>query len=128
MTLTAVLHSRADVRLIAGRFDGDGSALAAEPPAAGRREAAELPGVDRAVLSGEGGGGDGRAGASSGRSGLLLMPGGTSRLFVPPVREDVEIPEKLNVTAFRDYLTCPYRFYFEACVEAGGVDDGTGRS
>jgi ATP-dependent helicase/nuclease subunit B len=35
------------------------------------------------------------------------------RLQVPPMRENAPVFQKLNVTAFGDYLQCPFRFYLK---------------
>ena len=36
-----------------------------------------------------------------------------SRLYVPQPLGEIEIPVRLRVTQFKDYLACPYRFYLK---------------
>ncbi|NBC11349.1 MAG: hypothetical protein GVY24_06370, partial [Planctomycetes bacterium] len=55
----------------------------------------------------------------------LIAPGRDDDfgLLLPPVRP-VEPPlSKLRVTAFRDYLACPYRFYLRHVLGLEGLDD-----
>lgn len=42
----------------------------------------------------------------------LLEPGPKNTLTLPPPRTD-QLNAQLSVTAFRDYLACPYRFYLK---------------
>ena len=53
----------------------------------------------------------------------LLTPGDTDRFLIPrPLLADQPI-ERLYVTAFRDYLSCPYRFYLKHVLKLGTADD-----
>lgn len=53
----------------------------------------------------------------------LLATGTRSRLLIPPpVPPEVRI-EELDVTAFRDYLACPYRFYLRHVCGIATLDD-----
>ena len=44
---------------------------------------------------------------------VLLLPGEQTQFVppAPPVDDDTPLPHQLSVTAFRDYIACPYRFY-----------------
>lgn len=54
-----------------------------------------------------------------------LQPGrrDATQLFVPPPRPLDKPITKLRVTAFRDYLACPYRFYLKHVLRLEAVDD-----
>ncbi len=45
--------------------------------------------------------------------GAGIMAPERSQLFVPRPRGEIEIPSRLRVTQFKDYLACPYRFYLK---------------
>lgn len=54
---------------------------------------------------------------------MLLTPGKHDRFLIPrPVMLDVPI-NRLRVTAFRDYLACPYRFYLKHVLRLEALDD-----
>jgi hypothetical protein len=54
---------------------------------------------------------------------LLLTPGKHDRFLLPmPVPPDRPI-EALSVTAFKDYLACPYRFYLKHVLKLEALDD-----
>jgi len=55
----------------------------------------------------------------------LIAPGREDDfgLLLPPVRPIDPPPGKLRVTAFRDYLACPYRFYLRHVLGLEGIDD-----
>jgi hypothetical protein len=54
-----------------------------------------------------------------------LVPGSEQSGFVVPVPDPVSIqqPLVLSVTAFRDYLACPYRFYLRRVLRLQAMDD-----
>jgi inactivated superfamily I helicase len=52
----------------------------------------------------------------------LLQPGPVDR-FTLPMPEPVQTPATLSVTAFRDYLACPYRFYLKHICRLDESDD-----
>jgi RecB family exonuclease len=53
-----------------------------------------------------------------------LRPGcDVANLFVPPPVPLSEPVRELSVTAFRDYLACPYRFYLRRVLHLRAVDD-----
>ncbi|MEM6853115.1 MAG: PD-(D/E)XK nuclease family protein [Planctomycetota bacterium] len=54
---------------------------------------------------------------------LLLSPGGDSRFLIPRPLLDEPAITSLRVTAFRDYLACPYRFYLKHVLKLGSLDD-----
>ncbi len=45
-------------------------------------------------------------------------------LLVPPPTPLLDPIQELSVTAFRDYLACPYRFYLRRVLKLRSVDDG----
>ncbi len=118
--LTSLLHREADVTLISGRHGAGGEPLApsrlllrCEPG----RMAARL----RRFYEESGAGGSPRR--------LLLTPGveagRPSAFHVPRPSTNGSTPrlERLRVTAFRDYLACPYRFYLRHVLRLTGSDD-----
>lgn len=46
-----------------------------------------------------------------------------SRFVLPPEPLECALPESVRVTAFKDYLACPYRFYLRHIVSLEAVDD-----
>ena len=55
--------------------------------------------------------------------GAGLPPPKQSRLCVPRPAANVDLPTRLKVTQFRDYLACPYRFYLKQLLKLKGIDD-----
>jgi hypothetical protein len=53
----------------------------------------------------------------------LLRHGKRSAFLVPPPRLPAEPINALHVTAFRDYIACPYRFYLKHVCGLGEIDD-----
>lgn len=53
---------------------------------------------------------------------LSLKPGTKNKFLIPRSEKDRKI-DSLGVTAFRDYLSCPYRFYLKHVVKLQQVDD-----
>lgn len=53
----------------------------------------------------------------------LLTPGDTDRFLIPPPLLDEPVLAELSVTAFRDYLACPYRFYLKHIRKLRLLDD-----
>ena len=112
LLLETILNSRPDVRLIATRRDEEGQTT---PPS-------------RLLLRG-----DARANAAR----LLrffgdepaaprprpLLPHGASTFVVPPPPRGPHVLTGLSVTAFADYLACPYRFYLRHVLRLATVDD-----
>ncbi len=54
---------------------------------------------------------------------LLMPPGAANRFAVPRPELPDEPLAKLRVTAFRDYLACPYRFYLQHIRRLETIDD-----
>lgn len=115
--VSAILASRKSVHLISARRDAEENPLvpsrllfAAEPEqviARARRffqPLAEAP--RRTPLIGAG----------------LTAPE-TSRIFVPRLPADLELPSVLRVTQFKDYLACPYRFCLRHLLNLQEIDD-----
>ncbi|MCX7426724.1 MAG: PD-(D/E)XK nuclease family protein [Planctomycetia bacterium] len=115
--LAAVVASRADVTLVAGRRSPDGDPLApsrllfaADAETAARRAVRFFHREDataaRLVLPG------------------VLRAGRTeSRLGVPRPEPLAEPVASMRVTEFRDYLVCPYRYYLKHRLGLAGLKD-----
>ncbi len=65
---------------------------------------------------------DTEAPSASSSAPLLLVPSDDSHFFPPPppVDDNTPLPDRLSVTAFRDYITCPYRFYLRRVLRLVG--------
>ncbi|MBB6430812.1 PD-(D/E)XK nuclease family protein [Algisphaera agarilytica] len=61
--------------------------------------------------------------ASTSPAPLLIAPGGENRFLIPRPLLDEPPITSLRVTAFRDYLACPYRFYLKHVLRLGALDD-----
>ena len=47
-----------------------------------------------------------------------------TRIDIPqPDSEQIQLPESISVTAFRDYLACPYRFYLQRVIQLREMSD-----
>ena len=116
--LTLLLSSRRDIRLIVGRTSADGSPT----PPSRLLAAAAATDVARRIRQLLGGPPDqGRAV----RADVDRDAPEASNLPVP-VLADPKIPSALSVTAFRDYLICPYRFYLRHVLRLRPLDDLSG--
>lgn len=115
--VSAILASRESVHLVSARRDAEENPLvpsrllfAAEPEtvvARARRFFQPLKESSRRTpLIGAG----------------LLLPA-TSRIYVPRLPDDLELPPVLRVTQFRDYLACPYRFCLRHLLKLQEIDD-----
>ena len=119
--LTTVLHSKHEVRLIAGRRTAQGDPLRPS------RLMFRIPEEEMAsrVLRFLKGQGDGPTGVSL--ASLGLEPGATSEFSVPPEKtlrlSENEVPTKLAVTAFKSILADPYRYVLERIYRLESVDD-----
>ncbi len=119
--LTTVLHSKASVRLIAGRRTAQGDPL--RPSRLMFRIPEEqIPERVLHFLKR-----DGRGSGGSSLASLGLKPGDHSDFTVPP--EPVielgadEVPDRLAVTAFKALLSDPYRFVLERVYGLDSIDD-----
>ena len=54
---------------------------------------------------------------------MLLTPGKHDRFWMPMPVMPAEPITSLRVTAFKDYLACPYRFYLKHVLNLQGLDD-----
>ncbi|MEX0744195.1 MAG: PD-(D/E)XK nuclease family protein, partial [Phycisphaeraceae bacterium] len=111
--LHAIVHSRADVTLLACRRAMDGEPLAPSRLLLNADEATLVRRV-RAFYDDE----PDRLAAP-----MLLTPGDRDRFLIPYPPLDVPVIDKLHVTAFRAYLACPYRFYLRHVARLRGLDD-----
>ncbi|MCA9053453.1 MAG: PD-(D/E)XK nuclease family protein [Planctomycetaceae bacterium] len=117
--LSVVLRARQRVTLILGRRTADGDPLkpsrllfAAEPEVVARRVIQFY--------------GDQHGTAASPRSPLPpgLATERTKPAFrIPRPHTVAKLPDAFPVTAFKDYLSCPYRFYLARILKLGAMDD-----
>jgi RecB family exonuclease len=131
--LSAMLHSRQRIVFIAGRTDASGNPLtpsrlwfAADPKSLPARvqqfygtEAAEDDNADSHLPQ--------NAEAAAGASDPMDGPAANrlSGFTVPrPVRVP-PAPAEISVTAFRDYLACPYRYFLRRELKLRPIDDRT---
>lgn len=54
---------------------------------------------------------------------MMLTPGKHSRFLLPMPVMPREPIDSLHVTAFKDYLACPYRFYLKHVLELEVLND-----
>jgi hypothetical protein len=114
LRLRSILASREVVTLIAGRRSGEDDPLSPSRLLLACEDEALLPRLKRFFEPGEG----------EANPPALLEPGGAGGFHVPPPSEKAPVLEGLHVTAFRDYLTCPYRFYLKHVRRLDELDDG----
>jgi len=111
--LHVIISSRRHARFVVGRRAADGSPtppsrlLAAAPAEDVARRIRGLLGERRPSVAVRHGWDDGPS---------------TTTLPVPPI-SDPACPRALSVTAFRDYLVCPYRFYLRHVLKLRPLDD-----
>lgn len=113
LSLTAMLHCRRDVHLIAGRRTVDGDPLMPSRLLLSADDTALTRRVARFF--------DEEAPAAP--PPMLLTPGKHDRFLIPYPTLGHEPISRLRVTAFRDYLACPYRFYLRHVLGLQIVDD-----
>lgn len=117
--LSVLLHARQRVTLIVGRRTAEGDPLrpsrllfAAEPEVIAQRivqfygDAAETRPPVRPPLPAE-----------------LTTKRATPGFRIPRPRPLAEPPTELNVTEFKSYLACPYRYYLSYVLGLGSADD-----
>ncbi len=116
MSLHTITHSRPSVTLIASRRGARDEPLAPSRLllAGDPQHAARL--IQRFYH-------ESRPGDDENRwSPWLINPSQTSRFTVPPPRPHEPLT-RLAITAFRDYLDCPYRFYLKHVLRLRLLDD-----
>lgn len=112
--LTALVHSRSQVTLIAGRRSATGEPLA---PSRLLFACDERTLIARALAFYSD---DPAAGGLP----LAMLPAGEkSRFRIPRPRKLTRPVARLPVTAFRAYLACPYRFYLRYVLKLAGLRD-----
>jgi len=119
--LTTLLHSKVEVRLIAGRRG------AQDDPLRPSRLMFRIPEEEMAPRVLHFLRGDGAAPSGSKLAALGLEPGARSQFTVPPqpmleLSSD-EVPTRLRVTDFKSILSDPYRFVLERVYGLDSVDD-----
>ena len=115
--LCTVLHSRQHVRLIAARRDRRGDPLVPSRLLL----AADAPEVARRIRSFYGERAEEPAAELPGRTAARID---RPSFEIPRPRPRPEPPAVLRVTAFRDYIASPYRFYLRHIERLEEVDDG----
>jgi hypothetical protein len=115
MTLSAIVASRRHVALIAARHDRENQPL---PPSRLLLACDE----DRMPQCIERFYGDRNAPTEPAASPILHAHAPTSR-FVFPRPQPAQPIDSLPVTAFQDYLACPYRFYLKHVLKLRSLDD-----
>ena len=119
--LTTVLHSKVEVRLIAGRRSAQNDPLRPSRLMFRIPEEEMAPRVLHFLQ------GDGAAQTGSSLATLGLEPGARSRFTVPPQPllelNPAEVPTRLRVTDFKSILSDPYRFVLERVYGLDSVDD-----
>lgn len=114
--LTTILSTRPVVRIIAGMRSAEGDPMLPSRLIMGHDDLTILRRVEQFH-------GAGRA-ALPRRS--MLAPGMLSRFNSPPKPQPVaKLPQGMKITAFRDYLNCPYRFYLKHILRLSSSDDQT---
>jgi len=115
--LSAILHSRRNVTLIAGRHTARGEPLA---PSRLLLACDDQSLVKRIKVMCR----DDELPAKSPPVGMALPePPSRSRFTVPPLPQPLPTLDHMRVTAFRDYLACPYRFALKWLVKLDGMSD-----
>ncbi len=113
MMLTAILRSRAHVVLIAGRRAADGNPLSPSRLLVAGDADQAVAMIERFYSD--------DAGAAQRRP--QLAGAASARWSVPPPLPPREPINELSVTAFGDYLACPYRFYLKHVLKLAVRDD-----
>ena len=112
--LRTMLESRDRLVLISARRDRDGDPLVPSRLLLMQPPQALAPWVRHFYGSEE---------AEAQRPLVVLKPGDVSQIAVPPPQPPDEPLARLSVTAFRDYLACPYRFYLRHVEGLESMDD-----
>ena len=112
MLLTAIQSSRPHVTLVTGRRSSDGTPLT---------PSRLLLACDRPTMVGRIARFYDDDAAPQPR--LSLLTPGTDRFLLPYPQPLLEPITELNVTGFRSYLACPYRFYLRHVLRLSGIDD-----
>ncbi len=117
--MQVLLHSRQDVRFVVGRTNIDGDPLVPSRLLMAC-ELAELPARVLHLVCDENT--DVLPSVDSTWAERSRRSGGATQLTIPRPA-DVEPLTKISVTAFRDYLRCPYRFYLRHVLRLRSQDD-----
>lgn len=112
--LSSMLAWREGAKLITGKRSVDGDPLLPSRLLLRADDQTLVRRVSGFVAEGDGPGA---------RAPLLLTPGRVDRFLIPRPVLPPEPITKLRVTAFRDYLACPYRFYLKHVLGLEALDD-----
>jgi len=113
MLLTAMIASHEHVTLIAGRRDANGNPLAPSRLLLACDEDRLADAIERFYKPSK---------QNTPNPVPPIEPGTQNRFTIPPPQPQAPITE-LHVTAFRDYLACPYRFYLKHVQKLETLDD-----
>ncbi len=113
MLLTAIIHSRPNVALLAARRTDDGDPQSPSRLLLACQDDILVQRV-RAFFN---------DGPDAPPPPLPLEPGGDNRFLIPPPLLMPRPINRLSVTAFRSYLACPYRFYLRYVMKLRVLDD-----
>jgi ATP-dependent helicase/nuclease subunit B len=115
LLLTTILHSRPHLHLIACRRSAEGDPV----PPSRLLLACDAPTRARRLLAFY----DEAPPTTAKAAPLLLLTPGRSRFTIPMPPKDVPPLDGLSVTAFADYIACPYRFYLKHVLKLQAIDD-----
>lgn len=113
-SLSAMLSWRRGAKLIAGRRSAEGDPLLPSRILLKTDDARLVQRVSDFVAEQE---------QSPQTAVTLLAPGGSDRFLIPQPVLPPDPITRLSVTAFRDYLACPYRFYLRHVLRLRVLDD-----
>ncbi len=114
MLLNAITHSRQTVRLIAARRSDDGDPLTPSRLLLACDDQTLVTRVRSFFDDSQ---------ANTPAPPLPLAHGDADRFLIPRPAVRPEPLKELHVTAFRQYLMCPYRFYLRYVLELNTLDD-----
>jgi len=112
--LTSMLAWRDGVRLIVGKRSQDGDPLLPSRLLLKTSDASLVGRVSRFVAEQD---------DTASTAPMLITPGDRDRFLIPRPVLPPEPITSLRVTAFRDYLACPYRFYLKHVLKIQSLDD-----
>ncbi len=132
--LDVMLSSRKDIKLIVGTRSLDGSPtppsrlLATSEPLETARRLVQLldPDLSRAGSHGDGPSTIIADSRDSSKVYTSRWEGGEKRTELPIPPLPPRVVERMSVTAFKDYLTCPYRFFLRHVLHIRRLNDSAG--
>ncbi len=113
MLLSAIIHSRPFVRLIASRRTDEGDPLTPSRLLLACDDTTLVKRIQSFFSDDE----------TSTPPTLPIKPAGKNRFLIPKPIIAPEPLDKLSVTAFRAYIACPYRFYLRYVLKLASLSD-----